>query len=87
MSHPKACPESWRLLPATSMAFRVLSGEGDVMPSHFFTDGYISLLSEAVRPWIDHEQDSGPRHIRQNTKTRLSENFVDDTSPDIWPPS
>ena len=47
--------------PVTSMVFGVVSSEVDVMPPHFFpeglklnTDGYICILSKAVKPRIDH---------------------------------
>ena len=88
---------------ATIMVFGVVSSEGDVMPPHFFaeglrldTNGYIRVLSEVVRPWIDQaaagrpfvwQQDSAPCHTSRKTQAWLSENFVDHTGPDIWPPS
>ena len=43
------------------MVFSNISSEDDIMPSHFFpgvlklnTDGYVRVLSEVVKPWIDH---------------------------------
>ena len=90
--------------PVTSMVFGVISCEGDVMPPHFFsenvklnTDGYIHVLSEVVKPWINHvvaagrpyvwQQDSALCHTSWKTQAWLSQNFVNHTSPDIWPPS
>ena len=89
--------------PATSMVFRVVSSEGDIMPPHFFpeglklnTNGYICILNKAVKPWFDHLA-AGRQYKNQcpaipvvrpsKTQAWLSENFVNHISPDIWPPS
>ena len=101
---PKDVPRVMQTkFPATIMVFGVVSSEGDVMPPHFFadglrlnTEGYIQVLSEVVKPWIDRvargrpyvwQQDSAPCHTSRKTQAWLSENFVDHTGPDIWPPS
>ena len=72
------------------------------MPPHFFpeglrldTDGYIGVLRDVVKPWIDRvadgrlyvwQQDSAPCHTSRKTQAWLSENFVDHIGPDVWPP-
>ena len=46
--------------PASVMVLRVMSSNGDVMPSHFFKQGlrvnaddYIHVLETVVKPWMD----------------------------------
>ena len=59
---PKDVPRVMQMqFPATSMVFGDISSEGDIMPTHFIhedlklnTDGYIHILSEVVKPWINH---------------------------------
>lgn len=57
------------------------------------TNGYIHILSEVVKPCIDHvaagrpymwQQDSRPSHTSQKTQSWLSENLVYQASLDIW---
>ena len=88
---------------ATILVFGVVSSEGDVMPPHFFaeglrldTNGYIRVLSEVVKPWIDQvaagrpfvwQQDSALCHTSRRTQAWLSENFAGHTGQDIWSPS
>lgn len=101
---PKDVPRVMQTkFPVTIMVFGVVSSEGDVMPPHFFpeglrldTDGYIRVLTEVVKPWIDRvaagrpyvwQQDSAPCHTSRKTQAWLSENFDDHTGPEVWPPS
>ena len=89
--------------PATVMVLGVVSNEGHVMPSCFFTQGlrvnsaaYIYVLGTVVKPWIDRirngrpyifQQDSAPLHKAQTTQNWLAEHFYDHITLNLWPPS
>lgn len=71
LSHPKMCPVMQIKFSVTSMVSSVISSEDDVMPPYFFpeglkvkSNGYIHILSEVVKPWID-QVDTGKLYAQQ----------------------
>ena len=86
------------------MVLSVVSSDGDVMEPVFIPDGlhlgangYVRLLDEHVKSWIDmvadgrppyvFQQDSAPAHKARTTQAWLFANVPYHWSPDLWPPS
>lgn len=89
--------------PATVMVLSIVSNKGDVMPPYFFekglrvnAEGYVAVLRDVVKPWIDQvakwrpyvfQQDSAPAHKAKVTQNWMSKNLHSHITPDFWPPN
>ena len=88
--------------PIHIMMFKVVTSNGDVMPSFIFphalrlnTEAYIKCLKEVVfwikrmdagRPYV-WQQDPVPCHTSRRTQSWLSENFCNHITPNTWLPN